>query len=97
MEPRKRLTVRPTRAATVPAAASAAGEEHGLLGINLRYFAVRAVIFGGVLAVVLLLGMGGLLAFVLSLAVSGLLSYPLALRQRRAVLEVMENRRGGRR
>ncbi|MCK9894279.1 hypothetical protein [Frankia sp. AgB32] len=71
--------------------------ERGLLGINVRYFAIRAVLFGVVLAAVLLLGMGGLLAFVLALAVSGLLSYPLALRQRRAVLEVMENRHGGQR
>ncbi|SNQ48651.1 conserved hypothetical protein [Frankia canadensis] len=72
------------------------GSGPGLLGINARYFAIRAVLFGVVLAVVLLLGLGGLLAFVLALAVSGLLSYPLALRQRRAVIDVMENRRGGR-
>ncbi|EIV94204.1 DUF4229 domain-containing protein [Frankia sp. QA3] len=96
MEPRKRLTVRPRRAASAPPAAPA-GRERGLLGINLRYFAVRAVLFGVVLAVVLLLGAGGFLAFVLALVVSGLISYPLALRQRRAVLAVMENRHGGQR
>ncbi|ORT91138.1 DUF4229 domain-containing protein [Frankia sp. B2] len=70
--------------------------ERGLLGINLRYFAVRVVLFGAVLAVVLLLGVNGLLAFALAVVFSGLLSYPLALRQRRAVIEVMEERRGGR-
>ncbi|WP_261557756.1 hypothetical protein [Frankia tisae] len=96
MELRKRLTVRPRRAAAAPPGAPAA-RERGLLGINLRYFALRAVLFGVVLAVVLLLGAGGFLAFVLALAVSGLMSYPLALRQRRAVVAVMENRHGGRR
>ncbi|CAO5176150.1 DUF4229 domain-containing protein [Frankia sp. AiPs1] len=69
----------------------------GLLAINLRYFAVRALLFGVVLAVVLLLGLGGLLAFLLALAVSGLASYPLALRQRRAMIDAMENRQGGQR
>ncbi|MCM3883747.1 hypothetical protein [Frankia sp. R82] len=71
--------------------------QRGLLAINVRYFAVRALLFGVVLAVVLLLGLGGLLAFLLALAVSGLASYPLALRQRRAVIDAMENRHGGQR
>ncbi|CAJ59677.1 MULTISPECIES: hypothetical protein [Frankia] len=101
MELRKRPTARPRRAAAAapgtPAAPAPAARERGLLGINLRYFALRAVLFGVVLAVVLLLGAGGFLAFVLALAVSGLMSYPLALRQRRAVVAVMENRHGGRR
>lgn len=103
MELRKRLTVRPRRAAaappgvTVASPGAPAARERGLLGINLRYFALRAVLFGVVLAVVLLLGAGGFLAFVLGLVVSGLMSYPLALRQRRAVVAVMENRHGGRR
>jgi hypothetical protein len=98
------LRRRPTRrakgvAAATPGAATpaaTAGKDRRLAGINLRYFALRAVLFGVVLAVVLLLGAGGFLAFVLALVVSGLMSYPLALRQRRAVLAVMENRHGGR-
>ncbi|WP_220386574.1 DUF4229 domain-containing protein [Frankia sp. ArI3] len=103
MELRKRPTVRPRRPAAAPPGVAAAppgapaAKDRGLLGINLRYFALRAVLFGVVLAVVLLLGAGGFLAFVLALVVSGLMSYPLALRQRRAVLAVMENRHGGRR
>lgn len=71
------------------------GGEVGLLGLNLRYFAIRAALFGGVLAVLLLLGVNGLLGFALALVVSGLLSYPLALRQRRAVLDNVAARRGG--
>lgn len=91
MEQRKRPARWPARVGTV----SAAGADRGLLGINVRYFAIRAALFGAVLAVVLLLGVDGFLAFVLALGLSGLLSYPLALRQRRAVLDVMENRHGG--
>ncbi|OAA26445.1 Protein of unknown function (DUF4229) [Frankia sp. EI5c] len=69
--------------------------ETGLMGLNLRYFAIRAALFGVVLAVVLLVGVGGLLGFALALVISGLLSYPLALRQRRAVLRNIAERRGG--
>ncbi|MEX5631110.1 hypothetical protein [Parafrankia sp. FMc2] len=76
---------------------SAAGEtgDPGLMGLNLRYFAIRAVLFGGVLAVLLLLGLDGLFGFALALVISGLLSYPLALRQRRAVLNTIAVRRAG--
>ncbi|WP_416211073.1 hypothetical protein [Frankia sp. Cr2] len=66
----------------------------GLLAINVRYFALRAVIFGAVLAVVLLLGMNGFLAFAAAFVLSGLVSYPVASRQRRAVLGALEERRG---
>ncbi|MCM3923314.1 DUF4229 domain-containing protein [Frankia sp. AiPs1] len=99
MELRRRPTrrPRPAAAAGAPAPAAAVAKDRRLAGINLRYFALRAVLFGVVLAVVLLLGAGGFLAFVLALVISGLMSYPLALRQRRAVVAVMENRHGGRR
>ncbi|WP_416211330.1 hypothetical protein [Frankia sp. Cas3] len=66
----------------------------GLLAINARYFALRAVIFGAVLAVVLLVGVNGFLAFAAAFVLSGLVSYPVALRQRRAVLGALEERRG---
>ncbi|OHV41928.1 hypothetical protein BCD49_01985 [Pseudofrankia sp. EUN1h] len=66
----------------------------GLLAINLRYFALRAVLFGGVLAAVLLLGVNGWLAFFAALVVSGVMSFPLALRQRRAAQRAFEARRG---
>jgi hypothetical protein len=66
----------------------------GLLAINLRYFALRAAVFGAVLAAVLLLGVDGLLAFALAVTVSGLISYPLALRQRRAVVNAVAARHG---
>jgi hypothetical protein len=65
-----------------------------LLVINLRYFALRAVVFGAVLSVVLLLGVDGVLAFALAVVLSGLISYPLALRQRRAVVSAVEVGRG---
>jgi hypothetical protein len=67
----------------------------GLLAINARYFTIRLVIFFAVLAVFLATGITGpLLGFFLSLVVSGLISYPLAVRQRRAVIAAMEQRRG---
>lgn len=69
----------------------------GLLAISARYFALRAVIFGVVLAAVLLLGVDGLLGFALALVISGLLSYPLAVRQRRAVLDRVDTNGGQRR
>jgi hypothetical protein len=104
MEPRKRFGRRsgPGRTADPESAPglsplSSGVADSGLLSINLRYFALRAVIFGAVLAVVLLVGVGGALGFALALVFSGLLSYPLALRQRRAVVGIMENRGGGRR
>jgi hypothetical protein len=75
------------------AAAREAGTSAGLLSINARYFAIRAVLFGVVLGVVLLLGVRGLLAFALALGVSGLLSFPLAMRQRHAVQRAVEARR----
>lgn len=68
--------------------------EPSLLSINLRYFTLRAVLFGGVLALVLLLGVNGWIAFFLALAGSGALSFPLALRQRRAAQRAFELRRG---
>ncbi len=52
------------------------------------------MIFGAVLAVVLLLGMNGFLAFAAAFVLSGLVSYPVASRQRRAVLGALEERRG---
>jgi hypothetical protein len=66
----------------------------GLLAINARYCALRAAIFGMMLTVVLVLGMGGFLAFAVAFVLSGLVSYPVALRQRRAVLGALEERRG---
>ncbi|MDT3438616.1 MULTISPECIES: hypothetical protein [unclassified Pseudofrankia] len=69
-------------------------EPSGLLAINLRYFALRAVLFGAVLAAVLLLGVNGWLAFFAALVVSGIMSFPLALRQRRAAQRAFEIRRG---
>jgi hypothetical protein len=47
-----------------------------------------------VLAAVLVLGVDGLLAFALAVVLSGLASYPLAVRQRRAVVDAVEARRG---
>nr|WP_238429245.1 hypothetical protein [Frankia nepalensis] len=69
-------------------------EPPGLLAINLRYFALRAVLFGAVLTAVLLLGMNGVLAFFLAVVVSGLMSFPLALRQRQAAQRAFEIRKG---
>lgn len=69
----------------------------GLVSLNVRYYALRAALFGGVLATLLVLGMDGLLAFALAVVVSGLVSFPLAIRQRRASVEAVEARRGGRR
>ncbi|WP_308128284.1 hypothetical protein [Frankia sp. CiP3] len=66
----------------------------GLLAINARYFMVRALIFGVVLAVVLRLGVKGFLAFAVAFVLSGLVSYPVALRQRRAVFGALAQRRG---
>jgi|GEM_PF-4016340 len=69
--------------------------EGGLLAINARYFALRLLIFFAVLAVFLVPHITGpLLGFFLSLVISGLVSYPLAVRQRRAVIAAMEQRRG---
>ncbi|CAI7975578.1 hypothetical protein MXD62_00635 [Frankia sp. Mgl5] len=76
--------------------AGAAPGEGGLMGLNLRYFALRAAMFGAVLGVLFLAGVGGVLGFALAAVISGLLSYPLALRQRRAVLDNVAARRGGR-
>jgi len=71
-----------------------AKEPPGLLAINLRYFALRAVLFGAVLTAVLVLGVNGWLAFFAALVVSGIMSFPLALRQRRAAQRAFELRRG---
>jgi hypothetical protein len=70
------------------------GQPASLLAINVRYFAVRVAMFGVVLAAVLVLGVDGLLAFALAVVLSGLASYPLAVRQRRAVVDAVEARRG---
>ncbi|WP_241251803.1 hypothetical protein [Candidatus Protofrankia californiensis] len=66
----------------------------GLLAINARYFALRAVIFAAVLTAVLALGVHWLLGFAVAVVLSGLVSYPLAIRQRRAVLGALAQRRG---
>ncbi len=66
-----------------------------LLAINLRYFAARLALFGVALAVVMVgLGVRGLLAFALAGGFSGVAGYPLAVRQRRAVVDAVEARRG---
>ncbi|WP_131748826.1 hypothetical protein [Frankia sp. Cppng1_Ct_nod] len=66
----------------------------GLLAINARYFALRFVVFLVTLIAVLALGVHEWLAFALAVVLSGLVSYPLALRQRRAVLGALQQRRG---
>jgi ABC-type molybdate transport system permease subunit len=66
----------------------------GLLSLNLRYYALRAALFGGFLAVWLLLGLGELLSVALAVVASGLVSFPLAMRQRRASVAAIEARRG---
>ena len=81
------------RTAPGPAAPS---DGPGLLALNLKYFAIRAALFGAALAVVMVLGVDGLLAFAIALVASGLASYPLAVRQRKAVLARVEARRAGR-
>ncbi|WP_235433255.1 MULTISPECIES: hypothetical protein [Protofrankia] len=55
---------------------------------------MRTVIFAAVLTVVLLVGLHWLLGFAVAVVLSGLVSYPLAIRQRRAVLDALEQRRG---
>jgi len=73
---------------------ASAKEPPGLLAINVRYFALRAVLFGGVLAILVVIGLNGWLVFFAALVVSGIMSFPLALRQRRAAQRAFEQRRG---
>jgi len=87
-------SARPTPSGGLPPT-PAKPAEGGLLAINARYFALRLLIFFAVLAVFLVPHITGpLLGFFLSLVISGLVSYPLAVRQRRAVIAAMEQRRG---
>jgi hypothetical protein len=70
----------------------------GLVSLNLRYYAIRAALFGGFLTVLLVVSdIDGLLAFALAVVASGLVSFPLAMRQRRAGIDAIEVRRDGRR
>ncbi len=93
MDLHKRTADSPGRALPQePSGPSSSGP--GLLAINARYFALRAVIFAAVLAVVLTLGVNWLLGFAVAAVLSGLVSYPLAIRQRRAVLDALAERRG---
>jgi hypothetical protein len=57
------------------------------------YLSLRMLIFLGVVAVCIALGLRGILAVVVSLLVSGVISYPLARRQRDAIAQQLQNRR----
>ena len=57
------------------------------------YLSLRLLIFLGVLAVCVLLGLRGLVAVLVALLVSGVLSYPLARRQRDDIVHQFQNRR----
>jgi hypothetical protein len=61
------------------------------------YLSLRILLFVGVLALCILLGLRGLLAAIVALLISGLLSYPLARRQRDEIARQFKNRRSRRR
>ncbi len=77
-----------------PASPAPAGAARGMVSIHTRYYGLRVLLFGVVTAVVLLLGVSTIPGVLLSFVISGVLSLPLALRQRRAVQQAADQRRG---
>ena len=65
----------------------------GLGPTYVRYLSLRMLIFLGVLAVCIVLGLKGLVAVLAALLISGVLSYPLARRQRDRIVREIQNRR----